>query len=139
MTLYENVKDLINSLPNTLREKNSYEFLTYINEFRTLDLSVPRRAGKTHTIQRLAKERSALVCCTNGIMSHENYGGTAYTNIESITRNFRGLPKNNMRLNCLLIDERDSNIDFNMLLTLLYTLDKVTDDFFVLRLGTNRR
>lgn len=120
--------------------RNLVGFSSYIKEYRTIALNVPRCVGKTTAIARLGSEMSSLIITTNQVMVEnyrKNLGLYAISDVEGFICSTLGnrLPNRGMKYRAILIDERNlHNID--MLVIHLLSSNALEKDFFILQVGT---
>jgi len=129
---------------------NIVGFVSFIMEFRTITLGVPRQCGKTKYLLELKKKISSLMFVYNRLTAEYCYkmdpGGSrsnivSFDNMDSIQRQLRGFKSMGLKYSVFLIDEysfmkEDQVRDFKLLLSELKSNDMLSEDFYVLRLGT---
>ena len=143
---------LINDLDNTHRHRD--QFVThaqYVREFRTISLNTPRQTGKTTVLlQMLHQHNSLMFTRTHAMRRHVlqrlGWGGGETTAVEPIfTFNDGERFANRLGeiyprdpIECILVDEiGTSRYWLWQLIELLAARNMLTDDFFVLMLGTD--
>lgn len=133
--LYSIITKAVQLLPNGCEYKNIYPFDIYIKEFRTIEIMVPRRVGKTTALLKFHNSVSSLLLS----FSHYNrLTEDTYTDIEQIMRRIRGMmPNTGLKYRCILVDEY-TNIDITRLIYELSIAKLIEEDFFILKVGTPR-
>lgn len=104
MDLYKTASDIVNSItPMDESIIRNLGFGTYLREFRTYMLQVPRRVGKTTTITSLSNDLSALTYCKYPLVTN------AYKYNASLRDGYplRGYYTKGLKYQCILLDEYD--------------------------------
>jgi hypothetical protein len=120
-------------------EQRGLSFQSYLQEYRTLNLSVPRRSGKTRALCALSKEYSSLYITSNVIMADWlRKDGVEANTIEGAIRSFLGYrnPNKGLRYNCILLDEEVLQKLPRLLDTLLHA-NLINSNVFIVRVGTD--
>lgn len=143
----------INDLDSTHRTRP--QFLTrstYVREYRTISLSMPRQTGKTTVLLQMLRQHESLMFTRNQMMKRNllqrlGWGGGETMTVEPIFTFCEGkrfADSSNMvyigsPLDCILIDEPESErMDWLwQFIEVLDTRKELTEDFFVLMLGTD--
>lgn len=129
-------------------------YATYIREIRTITLGVPRQSGKTKYMLELKDKLSSVMFVPNQMMvdycCNGKYGSSStsdrsniitFDSISSITRHIRGTNRFGLKYSVFIIDEYSymkphHEDQLAMVLSELKVQDMLTDDFYVLRIGT---
>lgn len=125
-------------------------YATYIREIRTITLGVPRQSGKTKYILDLKDKVSSVMfvssqrmldnCCVDKYALNRSNVVT-FDEMFSLIRFNRGLKHHGLKYSVFFIDEysfmrKEHENNFSELLTELKVQNMLTDDFYVLRIGT---
>ena len=119
----------------------------YIREFRTIGLVFPRRSGKTTYLRQLREHESCLYITMNtlnadDVSSHRyDYSVITFDGIDKHFDRFRGMPRFGMKYSSFLVDEftrmtPKHKEDLNRLIGDFSAMNMLTDDFYVMMLGT---
>lgn len=145
--LHPVVDILISDLPH-VDERNGLSFVQYVQEYRTIDLRVPRQTGKTTYLTNMFYGEESLMIVphhyhTKPYQYSDQYSRRVmtndYFNLNWFDR-FRGI-RNMYNFKYLLIDEprfMTPRQECNVLefIELLHAQNVLDEDFFVLKLGT---
>lgn len=134
MDLYKTVSEFIKNVsPIDEEYLRGLGTPLYMQEFRTYNIGVPRRSGKTTTVNRLSKELSALTyykyplvtnACKHGAKIQDGYP-------------LRGYWLKGLKCQCILLDEY--RVVPDEVYDIVYELrrhENITHDFFILGLYT---
>lgn len=147
------VKQSLDSAPQNFRDQVNW--LTYIQECRTVVFGLPRQTGKTTIAQQYVRNKSALMVVQNSMMVRY-VGGMPYIecnpayqlmSFDAFSRlpdNFRGRGKHQMfglKFQCLVFDEVHLNTQtmkdvYSQTLWSLYDFNMLTDDFHIVHFKT---
>lgn len=125
-------------------------FVRFITEFRTITIGLPRQCGKTKYLLELKEQTSSLMFVPNRPTAEYCYkldqpgnrsNIVSFDNMDSIQRQLRGFGSMGLKYSAFLIDEysymREDHLrDLKNLLNELKSKDMLTEDFYMLRLGT---
>jgi hypothetical protein len=135
-------------LINSLEHSGDREWLspaTYIKEHRTIGMTIPRQSGKTFLRNHIRQRESSLMfvpnkCIKNGI-DPTTTSIVIFSDIGRLADQFRGMYIRGLKYTCFLIDEPDSMTPAQKeqlveLIHFLHHSKMLSDDFFILKLGT---
>jgi len=106
-------------------------FIQFIREYRTIDLRLPRRSGKTLAANWLKRNKS---CLEFSKYKTTNVPGFDYY---SLMNRYRGRRGDGMKFQCIVLDEYSEWPEgFEEFLVTLKLSDLLTHDFFVVSLYT---
>jgi hypothetical protein len=135
---------------NSRQYIDSISFSTYVKEFRTITLGVPRQSGKTKYMLALKDKVSSVMfvhsqamadyCCRSGhVVDRSNI--ITFEEMFSVARFNRGRRLGGLKYSVFLVDEysfakKEHDNNFAELLTELKTQNIFAEDFYVLKIGT---
>lgn len=140
----KNCYELINSLQHSGCREN-FSSTSYIKEYRTIGMILPRQSGKTNLLNTIRKRESSILFVysynTKELISQHDPSIVVFSSIGRLEDSFRGKNVCGLKYTCFLIDEPDqmtpaqkenlfSFIDF------LSRMNMLSNDFFILKLGT---
>lgn len=153
-----NIEDLVkNSLQIVINPESHKNFKDhcvgyshFVREFKTLGLSVPRRSGKTEYLLQHNRRNSSLLFFMNLAMISNyrniNFRDGIYTFSEIETLKYKNIGKrmDGLKYDCFLIDEpcymtARHLSEFWEYIDVCKARDLLTEDFYVLSLGTHIR
>jgi hypothetical protein len=137
--------ELINGLQHSNNREN-FSPATYIKEHRTIGMTLPRQSGKTFLLNHIRHRESSLMfvpskAIKNGICPPTTTSIVIFSDIGRLVDQFRGMYIRGLKYTCFLIDEPDSMTQVQKeqlfeLIDFLYRAKMLSDDFFVLKLGS---
>lgn len=129
-------KETIETLVRGSRDGYGVTPLDDAFNYRFFNLSLPRRSGKTTTLNEIAKGKSALKL--RSCLNYEDSSWKPLSAVGSIINSFRGLRFNNLKYSHIVIDEfNDAHMgNLKELLCFLLTHQLLTEDYVIIALGT---
>lgn len=131
--LYNNLVSLINSAKlKTIDTVYSFDYASYLSEFRTINCNLPRQVGKTTTLVRLHKNTSSLLF--SRMRTDPRYPTVESWAYECL---FRGRNLHGLKYSLILLDEYSVVPDklFDIILY-LRTVDVIAEDLMIVGLHT---
>lgn len=135
---------LVNNLELDVSVMKASDYMTYINEYRTVSLNVPRRSGKSTILREIAGEYSSMLFLNHRFNKNRDTNVAFYHNMVDKLKSFVGVYNTvGMKYQCFLLDEPDSMTqeekkNFYELVERYYLNDLLSRDFYILKLGTAR-
>ena len=104
--------------------------------YRFFNLSLPRRSGKTTTLNAIAKGKSALKL--RSCLNYDDPSWKPLSNVSRVIDGMRGLRFNNLKYSHIVIDEfNDAHMDnLKEMLCFLLVHQLLTEDYVIIALGT---
>jgi len=143
-----NVGEIVNSMVQSMLTEfpdcvATNSFSSYVREFRTIGLTLPRQVGKTTIIRQLSDRFSSLTIAKNTRIAKDINDATFP--VATLIPSFRGIriPRG-LKYQCVLIDEYDFFTEEEKrsvyeVIEQLRSREALMDNFFVLYMTSPRR
>jgi hypothetical protein len=125
-TLREAIK-LLSNTPSAMDAPYA-DFGTYLSEFKTIALRLPRQSGKSKAAGTLHSEISSLL--------YSNYLGKRF-NYDTEIHKIRGIRSNGLKYRAIILDEYETNPEGLMIFIRQLAISGFLEkDFYLIRLYT---